>query len=582
SDTRTAQTTAEFDAHVGTAGGPAGADGMLSTGAHARLRAEHIHQTHTDHPTHDPLGINAINGRTSQLGEIEPSGSDARPPRHAAGDERRPETEIALTDTKDPVQSRAIPRTVALRGDPPDPAWDVHIHETNDLSGEGYFSQRLRSSTGRNIGRVKTAPIWASKGPAGPIGMTFNMREGWALLDVKNVYTKSNLDFKHWKSARAPWSSSRTSPFFVIAEMSGYRVQSFSSGNEVYELAEGEFAEILAGHPEIMAMESRAPIVLLLLVSDATRNPLYDELHIPRVVATWTGKTVFSATGRVELIADGRGEKAALRITRRIIRDDSLPPQNYWAKVLPTDMDSVPTGGEIKALSKSPGIHTRDGIMVPDSEILAFAVVDGAGRPQGRASITPTEWAEVEFRSVRAQAEKKIGQITLGNGQGPHPFGTQKLIKAPWKGDVYFFHAHGNADGVTLAVRNSGSEHVTGTSLGQFLRRRPSVQRLSRDASVVLVSCSTGSPGENGVSVAQLVADELDRTVWAPTTAVFDDLVVIPSPGKRDGEWHSYYPRFTSGVPDVSPLARGDRSGVARAGVLPRLVFPFRSPRPRA
>ncbi|WP_432838042.1 hypothetical protein [Dactylosporangium sp. CA-092794] len=159
--------------------------------------------------------------------------------------------------------------------------------------------------------------------------------------------------------------------------------------------------------------------------------------------------------------------------------------------------------------------------------------------------------------------------------------------EVPWQlsgASVYVAAVHGEpgrvllpgAAGQTDAPGTTEPAGQSATRLGRALRRRPSLLRLDQDAPIVMVACDAATPGDDGVTVAQRVADETRRDVWAPTGQVVligDEDVSFGLRPRADGaraEWIRFSP--SSGphraMQSTGPAAAASASAAATGGGL--------------
>jgi hypothetical protein len=233
-----------------------------------------------------------------------------------------------------------------------------------------------------------------------------------------------------------------------------------------------------------------------------------------------------------------------------------------------------------------PGVlGTLDRNVLLDSDIAVHTIAGRTHRSAGRSSYTPADQAYREKLQVALPERTHFFEGAVGDDR-PGYFaipGTERAV--PWQdlapGTVpYFFHAHGSPVSTSLHTTRGRTVQVDGTQLGRYLKRRPSLDRLAPEAPVVLVSCSVGDAATAGErTVAQLVADETGRVVFAPNVTTTASLMVAARADGSPGDWLRFEPqrRAPDAGGDASdddqltpsrPMVRGPKVTVPNVAVL--------------
>ncbi|MEU0950276.1 hypothetical protein ABZ379_47735, partial [Streptomyces canus] len=373
---------------------------------------------------------------------------------------------------------------------------------------------------------------------------------GEGVTDEVAVLSEAEGSFVTTRS-KAPWVSPRRPAAFVVRAVGaadGIRVQ-LGNGTTT-RLSAAEFADLLAGDADVRRLTPGAPLVLVVPFGGAPG------LLLPRLVAARTGREVWSAGGPLALsdteIPDGKW-----RIYRYSLRN--FKAMGPWVVSRPGDL--ALREGTAKTEAPSPGVLTAlDGSVVLDSDVVTHTIVGPTGRSIGLSSHT------MEDQRIRAIPQTGLyNRLTYSSGrnvEGTDGYvpATSHPLKVPWTADIaaghtpYFFSAHGTPEWVQLETAPGGWQtsdgpvtrpvYVNGAVLGGFLRRRPSLAQMSPDTPIVLVSCSVGDgPAGGSRLVAQGVANESGRVVYAPDTATTDELLVSASAeSDKIGTWRKFEP----------------------------------------
>ncbi|WP_432164164.1 hypothetical protein [Streptomyces tendae] len=341
---------------------------------------------------------------------------------------------------------------------------------------------------------------------------------------------------------RAPWSTwSTESPFFVRVNGTPFGVTVQLSDGTVTWVNAQAFADLLAGDTDLRRQPEHAPVVLLMARGGA------GGLDLPRRVAQRTGRTVWSASARLDVRYDETGRKLVTRFRSH----KGTEPEGNWIMSRPDDLperDPGTVGGQ----SPRDEIRTLDGETVEDWLVVTHTIIGPDHRSLGRSShsLADQAYREPVHRGLHSRGAfmSKLSKTTWSQSD------------VPWRNDnspdrmPYFFNSHGNSKILALRAADPNqprtpprSVQVSGKEVGRFLRRRPSLSRLDPDVPVVLLSCDTGvSPGDGSEPVAQHIADEIGRVVFAPTGVANVFLQVASKVKGQPAEWRRFEPRGRS------------------------------------
>ncbi|MGW7673845.1 hypothetical protein ACWGJX_43290 [Streptomyces sp. NPDC054775] len=353
----------------------------------------------------------------------------------------------------------------------------------------------------------------------------------------------------------APWASFGEDPHVVLANAPAGRIFMVDDVGNRPAMTPGQFAGHIKEALVLQRVRSGAPLVLVMA---AVRD--YDDLLVPRLLATVTGRTVFYPTGRVRLLESPDGATSRLSL---FAFDDMSLPSGSWVRIHPGDPGS--DIGAAAGQNRDGHVTSLDGRVISDREIATRVMVDAQHRPLGFDSIDRAEWVMDEawngplhmsalrtFRQGRRDGEEII----------PVP-GTEREL--PWheqgQNAPYFVRAHGWEDQIELHHIDGAPVKVDGEQFGRFLTRRRSFDQMRSDRPVVLVSCSTGARGRPDV-LAQVVANVTGRRVYAPSADSSVVLDIVPDTDGTAGEWRDFLPQsgfdksHENSVPAAPPLHR--------------------------
>ncbi|MEY9944415.1 hypothetical protein [Kitasatospora sp. GAS1066B] len=368
-----------------------------------------------------------------------------------------------------------------------------------------------------------------------------------------------------------PWLGG-PEPYFVMGRHSGDELLMTDESGNLITVSHDAFAAVLAGDSELARLPKDVPLVLAIPHSgDGT-------LDLPRRIAAATDRTVYALTGDMDMVPEDDGWSLGLRTPHQDGHGEPVPRGTI------VRVDPPSAGGVDPAHGDDSGQVTLvDGTQVADSRLRSWTIIDGHGRPIGRALLdqsTQHEQAPLLGRLNELFSYQSLADEESLSGPEHH---------VPWDPEhAYFFNTHADETGFEFVP---GAAPADGPQLGGFLKRRPSIVALKQEAvagkpvSVVLMSCESAAH-------AQAVADELGLTVHAPTAMVGftpppDDpydrseevtIAVAPNAEGGEGEFRTFYPGGHDGVSSVAsgpaakparPLLDGtqpDRTGSSRKG----------------
>ncbi|ALO99335.1 hypothetical protein SHL15_8385 [Streptomyces hygroscopicus subsp. limoneus] len=339
---------------------------------------------------------------------------------------------------------------------------------------------------------------------------------------VKQLQTKQQILYGQSQSRAyetPPWVSSED-PFFVFVDGSASELVVASETGERKMSAE-EFARFLKALPAELSPAEGAPIVLVLSHGGA------GGLELPRGIAYHMDRTVWSFTSVLQLVTNPHTN---LTYLYRNYPADGSRPAGWWVSSRPEDIgpNSVTAAATSSRALDAVEHHT---------------LVNAQGRPIGRIAHTPDDLAKREMKLAYIATADTYHQGAQEGRQLTAIDGTAR--KLPWRVDYenvtpYFFAAHGKDRKVKLPLSGGGKRIATGSELAGFLKRRPSFNQ-RKDVPIVLMSCRTGSdPSPEGV--AQSVANETRRVVYAPTNVSSVSFLVGRDPDGTEGRWVRFDP----------------------------------------
>ncbi|MEU6292566.1 hypothetical protein [Streptomyces sp. NPDC046988] len=342
----------------------------------------------------------------------------------------------------------------------------------------------------------------------------------------------------HVRGEEAPWSGSPAAPFFIAAYLapSGVEVATYG-GRRI--LNPEQFAQHVAEMTG--AVHSAGPIVLLIPYAAA------DGMHLPRVVAARTQRTVWATDGPVAFRPqvpppghEGR-DPATLIVLSRANATTAMP---RWLPSTPDILAHNPDGEPQHQIATSRG-------PVQAASLASHTLVDERGEHLGRALFNVSDWAirSSTYTALQRQRGWTVGQLRK-NADGRVDLTTSGsndyLYELPWinsqRRNPYHFAAHGLANQVFIYDLNGRHRITDGNGLGNLLKRRPSLV-FDRTREIVLQVCESGTPAADGKTTAQQVADVTGRTVYAPDGLVAVHMTNRESVVQEGRAWRTFHPR---------------------------------------
>ncbi|MGW7674568.1 hypothetical protein ACWGJX_47380, partial [Streptomyces sp. NPDC054775] len=359
-----------------------------------------------------------------------------------------------------------------------------------------------------------------------------------------------------FQELRAAWPIGREHrPYFVIAEGKSQEIFYETEASRYESMSPVEFAKYLGEDKNLKEFEPESPVVLLVNLDGP------ETLTIPRLVAHYTGRTVFAATSRVGIVPSPDNRRSM--ITRYAVDESKFI--GYWAKILPSDLENPDQAEMPDPISVRTVDHTR----FSDANVVWRTIVDVDGRPSGRTTIqTPEAGWTHELQATTSSSNFVYGRLrphaNPGRLAAHDPLSATRLV--PWVDSPerpYFVYAHGDQEYVDLSMRDGGIVTVNGSEFGKVLKRRPSISHLPPKTPLVLVACKTGG-GVGNSNVAQLVANATGFTVHAPSHTTTDLLDVAGM-----GQWRTFHPM-------PADLLQDARHSAMPARLVTRPVVPSR------
>ncbi|MFG2960185.1 lonely Cys domain-containing protein [Streptomyces sp. NPDC048291] len=358
----------------------------------------------------------------------------------------------------------------------------------------------------------------AATGITAPDGRALGRNWSDSQVDDLITATYDQVSDKGEQTPAAAWDQQGPGdhrPYVIAAQGNHDHVDIRLPDRSLPRVPLGEFAELLAMDQELAGLDGHLPVVLVVPHAGA-RSP-----RLPRVAAARSGRTVWAHSGNVSLYNDAVKQETRIRVTDRRLRGE---PLGTW-------FASEPDYPGLTALT--PGASSRsvrllDGTLLPDDEIMSYTLA-ADGRPYGRAIFNKVDQSHREpyFDLVPTLDEYVHLDPVTENVYGD-------AERVPWAGrTAYFFQLHGSPGSFGIVTTGRTNVSARGDQVGEYLQRRPSLQRLAADGVVVLMSCWVGAPADSKphvtdaspapfvadplatVSEAQQVANHTDRTVFA-------------------------------------------------------------------
>ncbi|WP_234438693.1 hypothetical protein [Streptomyces sp. NRRL S-340] len=336
----------------------------------------------------------------------------------------------------------------------------------------------------------------------------------------------------------APWGS--VQPLLIAADLAPGGVSVMTTGGS-RTLAIHEFARLVSSETAINSTPPHVPVVLLV------PNAAAGEMHLPRMLAHLTERTVWATDGELALVTTGNSGPSSLAhkpVTHVLLHRRTDGEGGRWLRSLPTDLDAqIARLGDTTGFPEVHTLSTIEGGSVDSSEIPSYTLTDENYIQTGRAIFSREEWGRIRSHFSDVSKVREYARSTEDGTEEVSEDGQVATTPVPWGMPSvipYYLVTHGRVGGVALPTPN-GRAHVDGQTLGQWLRRRASFE--SHPRPIVLLSCRSGETREGvEISVAQEVAEITGQTVYAPSTAVWTDFAVDSTDG---GRWETFRPQQT-------------------------------------
>ncbi|MFJ9608057.1 hypothetical protein ACIRS1_17110, partial [Kitasatospora sp. NPDC101176] len=266
------------------------------------------------------------------------------------------------------------------------------------------------------------------------------------------------------------------------------------------------------------------------------------DLVLPRALAAATGRTVWTSSVATSL-TDGQIRVRAKMRPDLEAKKHLKPERGFWIKEVPPDptMPEAPEGSSIptKGVTKENGrrVDAKKPDIVDESDLDSQPILFPLGRQSGgrffRDDSLTREWEAVRdgFDPTSPHFEYLssdfVDNPVLAAASADPDLGSIGLV--PWdvSAPIYTVMTHATHLAAMLptlseqpANGNKKKVYVSGTGLGQVVRRRPSFRRMPPDTQIVLLACQAGALGDSGKAVAQELAEATGRVVWASTTTI--------------------------------------------------------------
>ncbi|WP_280888830.1 lonely Cys domain-containing protein [Streptomyces sp. LBL] len=313
----------------------------------------------------------------------------------------------------------------------------------------------------------------------------------------------------------APWrpKPSLPSPYVVVAEGGHDHVMmalpGFSSPRRV---PMDEFIALMAMDRSLTGLPANVPLLLVIPGAGA------QGLELPRKAAMKLGRTVWAHTRVVKALPTSGLHSEIVVADRRRAKQ----PVGHWIGARPGDLRE-----EDLEAAKGGSVRTITGEVIPDSEIETTTLALD-GNTHGRVAFDDADLTMRESYRHLPQITKFVtaDPLTMTPVSAPED--------VPWLGrKAYFDSTHGIANAISARVRGGRKVLLDGTQHGAFLKRRPSIRRLTPEDVIVTMVCwadaqadgfpyvDSGKPDPfvydplGTVSPAQLTANETAHTVFA-------------------------------------------------------------------
>jgi hypothetical protein len=213
---------------------------------------------------------------------------------------------------------------------------------------------------------------------------------------------------------------------------------------------------------------------------------------------------------------------------------------------------------------------TTRGAIVKAEDIVSRPIVTGDGEVIGGSLMSEADWAARQDYWQNFDRSGTTFQARVDN----HQLGLVSTDRwylpraAPWKsGKVLFIETHGDGGAIFTAETQAGTAGFDGTQFGQVLKSQRWFRTLLKDnpdAAIYVNACGSGRFPD---TIGQQLAQELGRTVYAPTTSTINPVTVA---GTRYGHGNTLITAYGDSVGNVGPIG-GDIRPFHPAGPVPQL-----------
>ncbi|MFE6904734.1 lonely Cys domain-containing protein, partial [Streptomyces sp. NPDC057717] len=379
-----------------------------------------------------------------------------------------------------------------------------------------------------------------------------------SLMTQKLYQMDSKPGAKRILTSRAPWSNDPVLPFFVVAQ-GGHDAITVQLGNgTTMQLSPEEFAGLLAEDTGLRHTTPTTPVVLLVPFGGA------QGLTLPRAVAARLGREVWSFSGRIDLQPRHKSGPQII-VDGRL---DAIEPHGSWIRSRPTDLEQAGSAhsGDVPS---SGVIRTLKGKAVRDTNVITHTLIGPGDRPVGRAAFAPSDESAREKWERGAWSRTTYYESEEDDGYLAELSDSEREV--PWAANItagrtpYVAALHGDQNVLELPLASGRTVKVSGREVGRYLRRRPSVSQLPPDVPIVLAACHAGTPGTDGRTTAQDIADETGHVVYAANAKVGGVTLVGPAPDGRPGVWKRFNPHTRTPAAGPSPRQQRDNPAPAAA-----------------
>jgi hypothetical protein len=213
---------------------------------------------------------------------------------------------------------------------------------------------------------------------------------------------------------------------------------------------------------------------------------------------------------------------------------------------------------------------TTRGAIVKAEDIVSRPIVTADGEVIGGSLMSEADWAARQGYWNAFDRSGTTFQARVDN----HQLGLVSTDRwylpraAPWKsGKVLFIETHGDGGSLFTAETQAGTAGFDGSQFGKVLKSQRWFQTLLKDnpdAAVYVNACGSGRFPD---TIGQQLAQELGRTVYAPTTSTINP---VTDAGTTYGNGNTLITAYGESVGTVGPIG-GDIRPFHPAGPVPQL-----------